>query len=209
MVNKTLAYENKDYGGTAVFASDYQDGDDSYKNINLGFAATLPAGWTVEHISLDDLSVGDARAQLLDAMNRGTALVAYMGHSGPTVWTFSGLFDTSAAASLSNAGRPFVAIQYGCWNAYYVDPSYNYLPQALLFSGDKGAAALFGGTTLTFSESEDALGQLLTPRMVAPGATIGLALMEAKQQLALSHPEYLDVLLGWTLMGDPGLIVEP
>ncbi|MEW5938989.1 MAG: C25 family cysteine peptidase [Chloroflexota bacterium] len=209
MVNKTLAYAGKDYRRTAVYASDYEDSGVSFKNINLGFASLLPGDWTAEHVSLDDLSVNDARARLLDAMNRGSAMVTFMGHSGPTVWTFSGLFSTLDAAALTNAGRPFVAVQYGCWNAYYVDPANNYLAQALLFSGDKGAAAILGGVTLTYSESEAMLGDLLTPRMVAPGAFVGPALYEAKAELAQSHPELLDVLLGWTLMGDPALIVEP
>ncbi len=47
------------------------------------------------------------------------------------------------------------------------------------------------------------------PRMVTPGMTMGQALLDAKQELALAHPDLLDVLLGWTLMGDPALVVEP
>jgi hypothetical protein len=209
LIAKTLAYANKDYRRTAVFTSDYEDAGVSFKNINVNFASTLPSGWTTEQISLDDLSVSTAQQQLLAAMNRGTSLVVFMGHSSPTLWTYSGLFSTTNARALTNAGKPFVAVQWGCWNAYYVDPVNNYLPQALLLSGDRGAAALFGGVTLTYSESEDALGQLLTPLMVTPGATLGQSLQDAKVELAKSHPEMLDVLLGWTLMGDPALIIEP
>jgi hypothetical protein len=47
------------------------------------------------------------------------------------------------------------------------------------------------------------------PRMVEPGVTIGQALQNAKAELAQTHPELLDVLLGWTLMGDPALTVSP
>jgi hypothetical protein len=50
---------------------------------------------------------------------------------------------------------------------------------------------------------------LLTPRLVTPGTSIGQALQQAKAELAKSHPDMLDVLLGWTLMGDPALMVEP
>jgi len=34
-------------------------------------------------------------------------------------------------------------------------------------------------------------------------------LQDAKHELAQTHPELLDVLLGWSLMGDPALMVEP
>ena len=37
---------------------------------------------------------------------------------------------------------------------------------------------------------------------------MGAALQEAKQELASTHPELLDVLLVWTLMVDPALVVE-
>ncbi len=209
MVNKTLAYQGKDYRRTAVFASDKSDGFTSFKNISNSLSTGLPSGWTVESIHLDDLSVTAARTQLLAAMNRGTALVTFTGHSGPVEWTFSQLFNTKYAAGLTNAGRPFVAVQWGCWNNYYVHPTKNYLVQSLLFSGDKGAVATLGASTLTDSESEWLLGDRLMPRLTTRGMTLGQALQEAKADLARTHPELLDVILGWSLMGDPALVVEP
>jgi len=90
-----------------------------------------------------------------------------------------------------------------------VDPVNNYLVQSFLFSGDQGAAAVLGASTLTDSRSEQLLGELLTPRMVTPGLTVGQALRDAKLELSQTHPELLDVLLGWSLMGDPALMIEP
>jgi hypothetical protein len=153
--------------------------------------------------------VAAARQQLIAAMNDGTALVNFTGHSGPTSWTFSNLFNTANAAALTNAGRPFVVVQWGCWNTYYVDPVNNHLVQSFLFSGEQGAAAVLGASTLTDSQSEKLLGEYLAPRLTTPGKPIGLALQEAKDELAQSSPELMDVLLGWTLMGDPALVIEP
>jgi hypothetical protein len=209
MVSKTLAYAAKDYGQTAVFASDLDDGGLSFKDINNDMAALLPSSWTVENIHLNDLNVTMARSRLIAAMNRGTALVTFTGHSGPQEWTFSNLFDMSNAAALTNHGRPFVVAQWGCWNSYYVDPVYNYMVQSFLFSGDQGAAAVLGASTMTESTSEVLLGKLLTPRLAVPGKPVGQALLEAKIELAQTYPDLLDVLLGWTLMGDPALVVVP
>ena len=210
MINKTLAYANKTYGRTAVFATDLNDGIVSFKDIGTQFIAGMPAGWTNTSINLDDMTVASARTQLLAAMNGGTALVSYVGHSGPTSWTsFSNLFNNTDAAALTNAGRPFVVVQWGCWNTYYVDPINNYLVQKLLLSGDRGAAAVLGATTLADSDSEALLGELLTPRLATPGMTIGQAVRDAKLELAQTHPELTDILLGFSLMGDPALVIQP
>ena len=209
IVNKTLDYAGKNYGQTAVFASDKNDGTVSFKTISNGISAGMPADWSMENIHLDDLSVSTAQSQLIAAMNRGTALVTFTGHSGPQEWTFSNLFNINNAKTLTNMGRPFVVVQWGCWNTYYVDPVYTYMVQSFLFSGDKGAAAVLGASTLTDSESERLLGELLTPHLVMPGMTVGQALQLSKSELASAHPELLDVLLGWSLMGDPALVIQP
>ena len=208
MIRKTLAYGAKDYTRTAVFVSDYADGV-SFRRMSDNIAATLPADWLVSSLHLDYLGVSTARAQLLEAMNRGTSLVTFTGHINPTAWTNSSLFTNGTAAELTNAGRPFVAVQWGCWGNYYVHPSRIYLAQALLFSGDRGAAATMGATTLLHTNSIARLSVLLTPRVATPGMTVGQAVQDAKAELALSHPELLEVLLGWTLMGDPALVVVP
>ena len=209
MVQKTLAYSVKDYGQTAVFASDRFDQGVSFKAISNSMASTLPSDWTVESIHLDDLDISTAKAELVDGINRGTALVTYTGHSEPIEWSFSSLFTKTMAEQLTNAGKPFVVVQWGCWNTYYVDPVYNYLVQSFLFSGDKGAAVVLGATTLSEVTSEQLLGELLTPNLTTPGMTVGQAVQAAKTQLGASHPELLDVLLGWSLMGDPALVIEP
>jgi hypothetical protein len=209
IINKTLAYAKKDYGRTAVFATDKTDRGVSFKRISNELSTGLPAGWSSENIHLDDVGVSTARSQLIAAMNRGTALVTFTGHSGPQTWTFSGLFNINYAKALTNAGRPFVVVQWGCWNTYHVDPINTYMVQSFLFSGDRGAAAVLGASTLVDSDSEALLGQLLTPRLVTPGQTLGAALRDAKNELAQTHPELLDVLLGWSLMGDPALVIQP
>ena len=209
MVSKTLAYASKSYGKSAAFASDMYDGIVSFKGASNGMSSSMPADWTVENIHLDDVTLSIARTRLLAAMNRGTALVTFTGHSGPQYWTFSNLFNNNDAAALTNTGKPFVVLQWGCWNTYYVHPVYNYLVQALLFSGDRGAAAVFGATSLTDSSSEELLAQFLMPRLATPGTTMGQALQQAKVELAKTHPELLDVLIGWSFMGDPALMVEP
>lgn len=209
VVSKTLSYAAKSYRRTALFAADKNDGYYSFKSANDAMAAGLPAGWSAERVCLDDEGAPEAAARISGAMNRGVALVVFSGHSSPRAWTFGDVFNVKHAAALTNAGRPFVAVQWGCWNTYFVDPAKDSLTARLLLSGDRGAAAVFGATTVTEFASESLLGELLTPRLASPGTTIGQALLDAKRELAKKGTGMSDVLLGWTLLGDPALVVEP
>ncbi|MEJ2655383.1 MAG: undecaprenyl-diphosphate phosphatase, partial [Acidihalobacter sp.] len=170
------------------------------------FIGKLGAGWDVTRAYVEGLGVSTARARLMDAIDQGAALTDFIGHSGLTVWTFSGLFNSRDVAALTNAGRPTVVTQWGCWNTYHVEPSYDGLGQRFLLEPDRGAAAVLGSATWTLAESDDALGRLIMPLLTEPGMPIGTAVVEAKQKLAATRPDLIDVQLGWTLLGDPALV---
>ncbi|NOT57514.1 MAG: hypothetical protein HOP18_23155 [Deltaproteobacteria bacterium] len=204
VIAKTLAYPSAGHGRTALFAADASFATDSDQAI-----AQLPPLWNVTRAYLDDSDLNQARTMLLNTMDRGVALASYVGHSGLTVWSFDGLFSTGDAATLMNAGRPMVVTQWGCWNTYYVEPHYNTLAHHLLLSGDRGAAAVLGASTLTEIATEKALANRLMGLLVQPGQTLGMAVQLAKKELAAQQPHARDVLLGWTLLGDPTLVIEP
>jgi hypothetical protein len=48
----------------------------------------------------------------------------------------------------------------------------------------------------------------MMPLLTQPGMTLGDAMQAAKMQMAATQPELVDVLLGWTLLGDPTLVVQ-
>jgi hypothetical protein len=211
VVAKTLAYEAKSYPRTFLAASDLTDSVEriSFSQISHQMLQGLGTGWSVEQVDMDALGVPVARAKVLDALNRGVAFTQFFGHSSYNVWSFSILFASPHAVQLQNAGRPSVVAQWGCWNTYYVHPTINTLGHALMLSGQQGAAAVLGATALTNSQSDIELGQRYLPRVVEPGVTLGDALVAAKRDLAQQHPEMRDVLVGWTILGDPALVVEP
>jgi hypothetical protein len=210
LIDKTLDYQAKSYLRTGTFAADEDEASgESFAAISNTFIAGLPEGWNVRRAYIEEHGVSLARIHLKNGFNRGSALISYFGHSGPTVWSFDNLFHASDVAALYNFRMPTVVTQWGCWNTYFVEPTNDTMGHALLLSGDQGAAAVLGASTLTLSTSDQALGELFIPRLVAPGATIGDALQEAKEELASEDPGRLDVLLGWTLLGDPALVVDP
>ncbi|MGC9356294.1 MAG: SdrD B-like domain-containing protein [Anaerolineae bacterium] len=202
MVDKTLAYAARTDTNTAVFAADKGFVADSRAFVN-----SLSGAWQVEEAYLDWSSRSEARQTLLQALNEGPAMASYVGHSGATLWSFDRLFTTQDAAGLSNHGKPSVVTQWGCWNTYYVSPYNNTLAHSLLLSGDQGAVAVLGASTLTLSSSERALGTRMMPLLTHSEMPMGLAIQQAKADLATTNPEFDDVLLGWTLLGDPTLVV--
>jgi hypothetical protein len=90
-----------------------------------------------------------------------------------------------------------------------VYPFLDILPHKLMLSGDRGAAAVLGATTLAGVDSNLALGQRFLHRALTPGLPIGKGLVQAKQELAAAAPGMIDVIAGWTILGDPGLVVRP
>ncbi len=211
IVNKTLAYDYKDYGRTFLSATDAYDSNQRLSFVDIGddLLAGLDPGWQVEHADIDVLGLEAARAKLASTLSGGVAVTQFFGHSSFSVWSFQVLFHSSWVSDLQNSGRPSVVAQWGCWNTYYVSPLANTLGHALMLEGDHGAAAVLGASALTESESDVALGRELLPLLTRPGLTVGEALVAAKRALAASNPEMTDVIVGWNILGDPALIIEP
>jgi len=51
------------------------------------------------------------------------------------------------------------------------------------------------------------LGLEILENLLQPGTTIGMAIKDAKQDLKVNFNKLKDVLIGWTLLGDPALVV--
>lgn len=200
MINKIQSFDLRAYGNTAVFASDRNDVFDEYSN-QMG--NLLPQDWLLEKAYITNNDITGAQSILVNSINTGVSLTSFFGHSGPTTWSFEHLFDNTDVLNLNNLGKPTIISQFGCWNTYYVMPQYNTMAQSLMGLDNKGAVAVYGASTLTDSSHEAQLGLLLIPKMTQTNQPIGQALLNAKTELALTHPEYLDVILGWNLLGDP------
>ena len=208
---KLQTYAQHPHGRTALFAADQFDDAQGYSfsadsDAMLGL---LPPSWTPHTAYIDDVGVEAARASILATLNSGVALPNFTGHSGPLDWTFSGLFSSADAGALTNAAAPTVVTQWGCWNTYYVDPYEDTLGHLFMLNPNGGAAAVLGASTLTSASAERELALEVYSRLFAPGKTLGEAIQEAKHAYAQTAPKQLDVLLGWTLLGDPALVIQP
>jgi len=210
LVSKTLGYESRIDRSSAVFGADESEpGGVSFTLDSNLMISSLGGSWSADRAYVDSLGFTAARQRLLDDFDSGPALVSYVGHSGPNNWSFSGLLRASDVSALQNLGRPSLVVQWGCWNAFHVSPAYNTLGHRLLLAGDQGAAAVLGSATLLETSSARALSLPFMEQLAAGPVVLGDAVIAAKRQVGASMPGSRDAILGWTLLGDPALLVAP
>lgn len=206
LIDKRRAYLARDYSDTALFAADRFDtlGQYSFKLDALSIQAEYFDEWDVDTAFLDDISAGAARREVVGRINQGVSLTSFFGHSSTAQWTFDGMFNGADAANLSNADRPTIVTQWGCWNTYYVNPNEDSMGHRFMMEGNRGAVAVMGATTLTTATNEKLLARLVFDRL-SQGQMLGNALTDAKREFAQTRADALDVILGVTLLGFPEL----
>lgn len=199
-----IAADKADIGNGIEFSDDVDAMIDAIPNDWQGFIRD-------DFKAIPDVD-GDqqARDKVLNAINAGVSVAAYIGHSSQEQWSRATppLFKATDIAGLTNLDKPTMITQWGCWNTYFVDPSGNSMADQFLV-GENGAVTVLGASTLTTSEGERALGIELNKRMYLQGKPIGQAVIEAKQALAVTDPGASDILLGWQIIGDPALVINP
>jgi hypothetical protein len=219
IVEKLRDYqEREEYAGRILIAGDKEDVGNgiSFTDDVNDMIAAIPSDWRSfvrsDFRALPDVD-GDQAAhdKIINAINAGVAVTAYIGHSSQQVWarTNPKLLQTNEIAGFSNINKPTLVTQWGCWNAYFVDPAGNNMADVFLVNGLNGAATVLGASTLTTAAGERILGIELNKRMYNPGITIGEAVIQAKQAFAQVKPGGVDILLGWQIIGDPALKVNP
>lgn len=212
VIDKVIEFEAKDYGRTLLAATDKYDINQgvSFKSLSDQMLQPLAGSWTITRADVETLGIETAKQVVKDSLNEGRAYAQYFGHSSQTLWSFDRLFQVSDVPALTNAGRPSLVAQWGCWNNYFVDPVVTTLGSALLTAEDRGAAAALGASTWTTTAGDLALGNYFLPLVTQPGRTVGDVLVASKRSLALAAPgQHLGVQRGWTLLGDPLLVLEP
>lgn len=210
LVAKTLRYEARADRGSGLFSADASEpGGVSFRLESDLLVDALGGSWSIDRAYVDTLGFAAARQALLDGFDAGPALVSFVGHSGPSNWSFSGLLRASDVGGLQNLDQPSIVVQWGCWNTFHVLPSFNTLGHRFLLEGDQGAAAVLGASTLLETTSARRLSLPLMEALASGPVALGDALQSARESVHASAPASRDVLLGFALLGDPAMPVAP
>jgi Peptidase family C25 len=190
---------------TQVVAVDDQGPSDlSFEGLGERVVPTLP----LHHVKFAQVSSGiaAARAALLNGWHSEPLVVQYFGHGGADTWADERLLTNEDAPSLDGIGPAPLVFTWTCqaqWYQYHLGPSVN---EALLLVPNGGALATVGPTGI----SDPGLQSLLAEgvlRRLAEGMTLGEAIRATKAEVISGTPDARAVVEGFTLLGDPALVL--
>lgn len=186
-----------------IAIDDHGPTDVPFRDVAERIAGSLPLG-TPAWVDVA-AGIGPARDALFQAWSRGPVAVHYFGHAGVETWADEHLLTPADAGSLGGASLPPLVFTWTCqaqWYQYHLGPSVN---EALLLA-PSGALATFGPSGI----SDPGLQALLAERVLArvvKGVPLGDAVRQAKAEALLAHAGMQGVVEGFTLLGDPALVV--
>jgi len=165
-------------------------------------AALVPSTFTTGRISF--AATPNASAAVIDAFNSGSLLTNYVGHGSVEIWS-SDVFDSLAAAALTNGDKlPFV-VTMNCLNGYFHDLWSESLAEALMKNANGGAIGVWASSALTSPDQQLRVNLALYRQLFGGGTTtVGDAILKAKQET-----NDIDVRRTWILFGDPTLKLQP
>ncbi len=177
-----------------------------FSEVNRSLRDELPKGTPVLFIDLQiDTIINDIRAQIIDGINGGRFIVNYTGHGAPGVWSSKQIFRMSDVPLLTNANDKLsMFFMLTCLNGYFVDPSNDWLAEALLKHPTGGAAVVWASTGSTTPDIQEIMATKFF-HLLGQGthARLGDAIKESK--LNAPNPE---IPLTWALFGDPALHIK-
>jgi hypothetical protein len=149
------------------------------------------------------LDPATAKAQLLDAINRGEKIVTYAGHGNVDQWR-GNLLTSADARALTNGQNLPLFITMTCLNGYFHDPVLDSLAESLMKAERGGAVAVWASSGMTGPGGQELLNQQMFRAIFDTGSgkllTLGEAILRAK---ALTNDP--DVRRTWILFGDPSM----
>lgn len=114
--------------------------------------------YEVEYPANAALEKPDAQRALLDQLNRGVAMMQYMGHGGSDILSDERLLDTrSALLGLSNVQHPFIFYAGSCTVGRHDMTSSRGFSEALVVAANKGAVAAISGTRPSYPDPNEKL----------------------------------------------------
>lgn len=210
MVDKIIAYEQApaaDWQRRVLAVADNED--PTFESLNEQLLNSLPSGYTAERVYFGQAQpgeVGQLHQAVVEAFNRGLALVNYIGHGSLDVWGEEQALTVKNAADLKNGDRLPILTTYTCLNGFFHHPQATSLAEALLWQQGGGivGAVVPSGRSLTSQQAP--LAQAFYTALFSPNvSTLGEALQRAQETILPDGTTPLEVIRTFNLLGDPAL----
>ena len=229
IVTKTLEWPNIANPHSAVWVTDSEDPNSgSFRDQAERMIASLHSeGWNEDR--LDRVYFGEVgprpglsiaasvRMAFFDQLAEGRALTGFVGHGSPSMWSFQGLLAPDDLKDLHNEGEPTLIGTMTCYTTYFVSPSSDTVAHRWLngyredAAGNpipgipNGAVAVHGAAALSDYNQNESFASLVLSHQLK-GQTLGRATLLARREAARTGLS--DLVVNWTLLGDPTLILH-
>jgi hypothetical protein len=159
-------------------------------------------------VTWSDLAQGvdQARTTLREGLAAGPVATHYFGHGGEDFWADENLIDAAEASALPPDGHETLLLAWTCVSQNYLFGAGPSLAEAMLFAPRAGALAAVGPTGITNARLQAILFEHLYPHLLA-GLPLGEAMRLAKAETLRERPSARPVVEGWSLLGDPALVL--
>ena len=213
IVDKTIDYLSKPQLGAwrrdVMFITDEID---AFKKASDEIAGALGEdGFLADKVYASPEESDNAAHQnaIRDGLDDGRLLVHFIGHGGRYIWRTgppdlkknNDLFTLDDVASLSNGERLPMVLSMTCYSAPFDNPTEDSIGERFLREPGKGAVAVFAASWR--NSPSPAFSKSLISELLTPGATIGEAIVRAKQ-----GSQNRTLVEMYNLLGDPALVLE-
>ena len=211
LVDKTINYESAssdDWTKEVTLVADNLEG--SFEAMSDSLIDYLPFEYQSNKIYLNDYSEpAVCKADIIDAINRGTLILNYAGHGSVIRWAHESILTISDIPYLTNLDKLTFISAMTCANGYFVYPSgyFNSIAEELLYSPSGGVVAILAPTGISYPNNQKLLDEgLFESIFVGDNFLIGPATAQAKLRVFENAGESGEnVIRTFLLFGDPAL----
>lgn len=225
MVQKTIRYEqvpiNDGWNRNVLFVTDdLGNGGGAFYNFSDAVAEgtigtrdgevpVLPLSYNkIKAYMGKDCEAEECKRRIMNALNAGTLLVSYVGHSAKETWAAEKLLSIPALEQLNNSDRLPVMLPMTCLEGYYQQADADTLAESIVRLDGKGAVASWSATGLGLVTGHDYLERgFFLATFYQDVQEAGAAATAGKLFLAANAPpgKYDDLLDTFVFLGDPAV----
>jgi len=210
IVSKIINYETAPTGDWTKKITLVADNlEDVFVTTSEGLTGYPPPEYQTKKIYLEKYaSPVDCKTDIIEAINQGTVLLNYVGHSSVIRWAHESILKISDISSLTNSDKLTFIVAMTCANGYFVYPSgFNCMAEELLYSPSGGAVAILAPTGVSYPDIQELLDKYLFESIfVEDNLCIGVATTQARLSVFENSGESGEnVIQTFPLFGDPAL----
>lgn len=214
-IQKVIEYESS---GTQTWAENViMSSDVGFASSSNQLQSIVGGGYVAHQVSLDTLSLSDARAELFGLLDVGAVLLNFVGHGGLTsVGNLGALLDKADLGDLTdptsglvlNGGRLPVVSALTCVIGRSELPGFVTLAEALVLKREGGAVAVWSPSGLNPNSEAVELGTGFFESLFVQGEDVlGKAVLDALADFSNIGIDS-DLLSIYQIMGDPALLLK-